>query len=367
MLLYCIFIVLTISALFKWGTMHVTSRGESYFIKTPVLAGMAIFTLWVGLRYNMKSDPDFDGYWDIVESGSSNFYYDHFEIIPRLCIDLVYNYRLPTSVWFILMGAFLAVFTTIAARRNNGKHLVWVFISFILLYLTFDMNVIRQGIALSAMLCAFTYISERKWKHYLCFAILAFCFHRTSIVWVPMYLLTYLDLEKNAVKKYFIAILVIAVIMTSLLYFMSMFSFVFNIMQMEDKLQYRLQGGTITEIIEVRSGLGIALRYVRWLVVCYYISKIMKYHSNRNELHILFMIFIMGVVLDYFTMYEIGLSRSTLYAQIVEILLLPYLVEYCKLRKKDYQLLLFVLIFQFVILGYQIGLYFSRWDVVSIL
>ena len=191
MLLYCTIVVITILMLYRRGTLNAAYSSRTYLAKPSVIAGMAVFSLWVGLRYNVKSDIDFEGYWNIVENGSSDFYYYHLEKIPKLCVDIVNNVGLPTSVWFIMMGAFLAFFTTFAARRFNGKYLFWLFLFFLLLYLTFDMNVIRQGVALSVMLCAFTYISERKWKRYLFFVFLAFCFHRSSIIWAPVYLLTY--------------------------------------------------------------------------------------------------------------------------------------------------------------------------------
>ena len=367
MLIYCIIAVLLVSYLYGWGAKSASTSGVYYLKKNTILLGMAIFTLWVGLRYNMKSDPDFDGYWDMVETGSSNFYYDHLEIIPRLCIDLVYKAKLPTSTWFIMMGAFLTLFTTIAARRHNGKYLQLLFLSYILLYLTFDMNVVRQGVALSAMLCAFTYISEKKWKNYLFFAFLAFCFHRSSIIWTPLYFLTYLDWHKNVTKKYVLAILIIAIIMSFLLYFMSMFTFVFNIMQVTDRVQYRISGGVIddNDIVKVKSGFGIVFRYIRWFFMCGYIPLIIKNMPYKKELRILFTIFLLGMAMDIFSMFEIGLARVALYPQIVEILLLPYLIEYCNLRKRGSILLMLVLLFQIIILGYQLGLYFSDWEIVN--
>ena len=136
---------------------------------------------------------------------------------------------------------------------------------------------------------------------------------------------------------------------------------------MSDRLQHRLQSGADVGVIKVGSGFGIILRYIRWLFICIYLPRIIKNHPNKSELRILFLIFIFGMTMDPFTMFEIGFSRIALYPKIVELLLLPYLVEYCKQRRKGYQLLLFILISQMVIQGYLIGVYFSEWEVVDIM
>ena len=96
MLLFCIIIVLTIFILFRKGTLNAPHSSRSYLLKPSVIAGMVFFTLWVGLRYNMKADIDFAGYCDIVESGPSGFYYSHLEIIPKLCvfISIIFSYTI---------------------------------------------------------------------------------------------------------------------------------------------------------------------------------------------------------------------------------------------------------------------------------
>lgn len=363
MLIICILIILFLTFLFYYGSSKSLVNGKSLLYQGSIILAIILFSLLVGLRYNNGVDMDFKSYCEIVKLGDKHYYYNHLELLPKLFVDIVHRFTLPAYSWFIMMGASLIFFLVFALRNEYKKYIAWAFIWFVLLHFSFAMNVMRQGVALTAFLCAVTCIPNRKWKEYILFVGIAFCFHRTSIIWSPLYLLTYLDWENKHWRYYSLLAISVVVIFGALSFFITKLSFVFDIMNMTDKIKNVKVVGRAEDIV-IGSGLGILLRYIRWGAV-FITSLIIARINNDRSLYILLGIFLIGIVMNPFSMLNIAAGRVGLYLQITEILIYPYI--YDSVDKLKYGILLkLLMIIQLLVLSYQSIIYLSKWNFVKL-
>ena len=357
MAIFCLTIFVFVSFLFSLSGKYAVKYSGQPLLNKFTIGGIILFSLWVGLRYNPDIDPDFLNYWYVAQYGDGFYEYDRFEIIPRLLADINLWLGWGPSGWFIMMGALLAYFTLFAAHRLNPRFIAPAFVGMVLIYLSFDMNVMRQGVALSVFLCALTYIKDRNWKMYLLFMSIAFGFHRSSIIWSPIYLLTYLDWSRKIKWKFVIIEGGMLLAMSFLLILIQRFSFIFAMMNRE------INSATDIDFIEVenvRSGFGVVLKIVRWSLLAYYIPKIAKSVGDES-LYILLAIVLMGVVMEPFGLNTIFIQRVSFYPQIVEILLYPYLLQYCKFNFRAKFIIKPVMIMQVLLLTYVFSGYLSKW------
>lgn len=362
MAIFCLTIFVFVSFLFSLSGKYAVKYSGQPLLNKFTIGGIILFSLWVGLRYNPDIDPDFLNYWYVAQYGDGFYEYDRFEIIPRLLADINLWLGWGPSGWFIMMGALLAYFTIFAAHRLNPRYIAPAFVGMVLIYLSFDMNVMRQGVALSVFLCALTYIKDRNWKMYLLFMAIAFGFHRSSIIWSPVYLLTYISWAERVKWKYFLFLGGMFFAMSFLVILIQRFSFVFALMNKE------INSASDIDFIEaenVSSGFGVVLKYTRWLLLAYFIPKVAK-AINNEELHIYLVLFLMGVVMDPFGMNTILIQRVSYYPLVIEILLYPYIIDYCRINARSRSFIKPILTIQVLLLTYVISGYFSKWAFVSL-
>lgn len=352
---FCLLILIICVSLFNIESKapdnlgNATSRIVSYL-------GILVFALLVGLRYNPEVDPDFLNYWYVAQYGSEYHEYHRFEIFPRLIAYLVQHFHLPPSAWFIVMGAILAYFTLFAACRLRNRFMPYVFSGLVLLYLSFDMNVMRQGIAISVFLCAITYIGERNWKKFLLFMIIAFCFHKTSIIWSFSYFLTYINWERRPILYFGLVAILSALAFKFLDLIIPKLGVIFSILgrgQVSELSDLNLM------IMEERgTGFGVILRYIRWFFLLCYIPKIAMDSHDRSLLCI-YALFVMGVIMDTYSMYSIILSRVAIYPKISELLLYPYIFTCC--RNSFVKVIMYI---QVILMTYVLYNYLNSWNFV---
>ena len=356
MAFFCLTITVIVYLLFLLSEKSIKQKQISSFL---MIIGIIVLTLFIGLRDNPDIDIDFQSYQQIILQGSSHYYYEHIELLPRLYINIIHNFGLPYFWWFIMMAFSLSLPFLILAKKTDVHKISIVYLGFIFLYFSFSMNCVRQGVAMMYFLCAVTYLQENYRKYFILFLIIAFCFHKSSILWSVLLLLSYFRLDSFKSKKIFIFILITALFCLSLSFAISNISHILTYIGYGDKINNAIAQ---TKDIEIGSGLGILFRYIRWLLLLIFIP-IISEHYNKRFLMQLYLIFIIGMCLDIVTMRTIILNRIALYPQMVELLLYPYLIDYtAKLSKGRFLIIRPVLFIQFLILVFSISKYFSAWN-----
>ena len=141
-------------------------------------------------RYEVGSD--YPGYKEIFE------YDDPIEPLFALLIKAVKyiggNYEVFVAIIFILsFGLKLFVFRKLAFRKGFYLSMM-LFCSFY--YIAYEMNAIRQGLAMSLTLLAVYYAYMRKKIKYITVCLLASFIHYTAFCFIPFYLLLNIKLKK---------------------------------------------------------------------------------------------------------------------------------------------------------------------------
>lgn len=355
MTLFCLIIILFVFSIFFLSERIITKQISAFLM----IIGIIILSFFIGLRNNPGIDLDFQSYKLIVLQGCSHYYYEHIELLPRLFIDITNYFDLPYFGWFIMMAFSLSLPFFILFKQKNVHKLSIVFLGFIFLYFSFSMNVVRQGVAMMYFLCAVTFLHDNKRKYFILFLIIAYYFHKSAILWMPLLLLSYLKLDNLSTRKIILFILIISTICIFLGFAISKMSSILNMIGYGDKINAAIAQ---TEDIKRGSGLGILLRYFRWMLIVFFIPIISK-HYNKQFLMQLYLIFIIGMFLDIVTMRTIILNRVALYPQMVELLLYPYLFDYTTKQSKGFFMIIRpMFLLQFIVLFYSILKYFSTWN-----
>lgn len=141
-------------------------------------------------RYEVGSD--YPGYKEIFE------YDDPIEPLFALLIKAVKyiggNYEVFVAIIFILsFGLKLFVFRKLAFRKGFYLSMM-LFCSFY--YIAYEMNAIRQGLAMSLTLLAVYYAYMRKKIKYITVCLLASFIHYTAFCFIPFYPLLNIKLKK---------------------------------------------------------------------------------------------------------------------------------------------------------------------------
>ncbi|MBR2458403.1 MAG: EpsG family protein [Bacteroidaceae bacterium] len=297
-------------------------RGKQLWTTIPFYMLLVTFAFIVGTRYMVGMD--YEQYMSIVEKGDSHYYYEKLEFLNRYLIDVVNGLNLKFYWWFIFMAFVQILFIAIAVKNNFRKVFPWIILSFFMLYISFYMNGVRQGAALSCFICATTFIKERKLYHYLVLIFIGTLFHRSIIIWTPVYWIVNKELFQNIKIQYLLLgvsivvfPIVFDVIVQKLLPFMSVIGY--------GNLTSSLK--TALEDIAIGSGLGVAFRYLRWIVIIAYYNKL-KAFIGKEVFIPLYNLFFIGILLDAATMQIIVLNRMLMYGAILEIFILGSLFHY---------------------------------------
>lgn len=338
---YIFLIILT--TLFAYFTGKTATKGNKEVWKTlPFYIMLLTFAFFVGTRY-MVGD-DYENYMLLVEGGETHYYYEHVEYLNRFFVDLTNNLGLEFYWWFILMAFTQMFFIGIAVKDNFKKAFPWIVYCFFLLYISFYMNGVRQGAALSCFICAATFIKERKLYHYLAFIFIGSLFHKSTLIWLPMYWIVNRELFKDNKLQFIIFFISILVLPT-------IFTLIFQkALPVLDLLGYGDQAATLGNDndadIAVGSGLGVMFRYLRWIIIIAYYNKLKAFIGKETFIP-LYNLFFIGILLDAATMQIIALNRMVMYGAVFEIFILGSLFYY---MTKTKNLLDKIIIFTILIL-----------------
>ena len=313
----------TLSIGFAVDAAKRTKREGNNVWNHPSFYGLLIiFSFIVGTRYMVGID--YPQYMEIVQWGVQHPYYEHIEFIPRKLVDLVNALNLEFYWWFILIAFCQVFFLSRAVRGDLKEAFPWIIFCFLVLYLSFYMNVVRQGAALSCFLCAVSYANERKIWPYLLFFLFGFWCHSSIIVWLPTYWLFNKELFPKIKTQYVLmalSVLILPRIINVALEFTRPYWDLFG-------YGYQAENYEGSEIdIVVGSGMGIMFRYIKWFIIIAYYNKMKNYYGSAFFL-MFYNLFFVGACFDSSAMLNILLTRVFMYGGFMEIVVLALLLNY---------------------------------------
>jgi len=174
-------------------------KRSSKFIRSIAVLIPIVF---VGLRLNVGTDYVAYVYmYDLFSAININEYIalteNSIEIGYYLLIQLAQLLGGYSWVMFFLSSLITISVAYLAIKRLAPNNIPMVFFLYLMTILPFTLNGIRQGIAMSIVFFALSYIISGKFKKFLLFILLAATFHTSALLLLPLYLLRALVLNRR--------------------------------------------------------------------------------------------------------------------------------------------------------------------------
>ncbi len=155
-----------------------------------------VITLSLTLFYGLRSDSvgsDTAGYISMfINDGSvsvSNIWtYMWVQKSPGYVFSewIFYNIIPIPQLWLIATSLWFFKCLEIFIKKNTDRP-IWAYFLFFTIFGTFQMTGMRQGVAMGFLLLAYEEIKRRHLVKYLVLIYIAFLFHQTALVFLPMY------------------------------------------------------------------------------------------------------------------------------------------------------------------------------------
>lgn len=158
--------------------------------------------LFVGLRLNVGTDYAAYVYmYNLFAVININEYFtlteNSIEIGYYLLIQLSQLIGGIPWVMFLLASIITISVAYLAIKRLAPNNIPMVFFLYLMTILPFTLNGIRQGMAMSIVFFAISYIISGKFKKYLLFILLATSFHTSALLLLPLYFLRAIVLNRR--------------------------------------------------------------------------------------------------------------------------------------------------------------------------
>ncbi|MBQ9230185.1 MAG: EpsG family protein [Prevotella sp.] len=195
--------------------------------------------------------------------------------------------------------------------RERGYHM-WGLLMFIIsgiMFCTWDW--VRQSVAIMVVLYAFKYIEQKKLLRFLILIAIGMLFHKTIILVLPFYFVSYIKIHKN--------ILVVALFVISAIYVTGFFDDVLmEIMQYADFIDgYRWYANSAQGIEKIET-LNYKLRSLFYVIV--WASIIFTMPSSENQKRIFLFL---GGALFLIVSGSLALTRIAYYFIVISVVALP--------------------------------------------
>jgi hypothetical protein len=175
--------------------------------KTSVflLLFLTFFLIFGGLRYNVGADwQPYQNIFSTIKSSFVPLKFEHeyfFKLFVYINADLFSSYSIFVFCIFIISFG-LKLFILNRYSPNLGLSMLFYFVT---IFLYFDTNGIRQGLAISLTFCSLHFLIKRDLKNYLFLTVLAAITHISALVFIPFYWIS----RVNIPKRIYIAILLL--------------------------------------------------------------------------------------------------------------------------------------------------------------
>jgi hypothetical protein len=292
--------------------------------------GLLIPILISGFRYGVGTD-----YFNYV-----NIFNSHIEMDLKTYTDIngiaETGYFILEKVSYSLMGdarlvflstAFLTItFFYLGMKRYRLRYPGLIFLLYLLTIFPMTMNAVRQGVAVSIMFYAFTFILNKKPFRYLLITLFASLFHISALLLIPFYFVgRFLDVKKSillkdhfiAKSRYFIRIGVASILM--LLVVASTFALVLNIPGFEKYALY-------LDLDEYGANYIFYVRLLMLLVLML-LAKYVIFKGDYRQNAFLFAGAVIEVILLILGFTSPFIKRQALYFSPFLIMLLPNIID----------------------------------------
>lgn len=334
MIFYLIYFILLISAFsFTFNKKCSTILNDSRR-RRQLLWVLFLIIIFGGLRYKTGTDwPGYEGkFTDAVRSTS--FYLADYDV--ELGYSLLNYYFAHICAQYVLFQLFIfsiALILKFYFFKNNKNLNIYfaLLIYFSTIFLIFDINGVRQGIALGITLVSTIYIFKRKIVYFSLLIILAFLFHKSSIVFFPFYFIYNIKYNFSIIQY---SLLTIAFIALGLL--ISKYTSEILLLIAKDELTERFDYYAESSLYTTKVtlwGLASLRRYFVWSFIL-----ITLRNNNKPELLFYKNCMLVSFLLFFSMSASMEISyRLSYYLYAYEMVLVPYAV--CSIKNSNIRII----------------------------
>ena len=277
-------------------------------------------TTILGMRYYVGTDYEnyllmYERYKELPFSEVLNSSSEILNVIICKIIYIIHDNR----YLFILVYALLTV--TIAFKailKFDSKNTFLMTFMYLCLFFPNAINIMRQALAISVILYAYSFLKTNIKKSYI-LCIIAACIHISALIVLPG-LIIYNKIKDIKLRN--IVLIGFYIVFVSIIY-LGLIIFPSNFVLFEKFLGYIDSSNSSTDI-----GLGVLLLNLPVLIISIFFYK----NTNKLERDYSFYIilYVIGIILAYLGYLNIYLNRFSLYFSIIQILLIPKALEIFK-------------------------------------
>lgn len=302
------------------------SENQKY--ATISFISVIIFTFIIGLRHYVGGDYAvyLNSFENLDISSIDNT--EHYE--PAYYFLMVILKYLGIGFPFLfIITTFLQIYFIYKWASNYKFLLIWiVYFYFTTLYLFESMNIIRQAIAFSLILYSITYIYKSKFFQFSLIILIAFLFHKSAIIFLPLYFFIKTDWIKS--KYIQLALLLLFFLLTDIIidFFFSKVVGVSNLLNYEYSSVFK---GDEFYFEDSESSLGFGTYFMLTInsLIILYSDRLKDFFKEKHYIayHNLFLI---GAFLSFAVekSNSIVFSRFLFYFSSVRLVVLSFLCYY---------------------------------------
>lgn len=179
--------------MFLLGVISLTSISKY----TKLALGFAFFVLLLflgGLRYEVGAD--WHSYNKIFNNTEPGKFFDlGIEPLFGILILIIKGIGLGYSGYVFLIFALSTSLKLSSIYKYSYNFFAALMIYFPIQFMSYDVNGIRQGLAIAIIFCSLKYLLERKLKLYLILVLIATGFHYSAIIFLPFYFISNIKLK----------------------------------------------------------------------------------------------------------------------------------------------------------------------------
>lgn len=340
MIYYILIAILLIFALIAQIPLKKEHQSLFKFISIISIAFVGSFRYKVGYDW-FSYENLYNGIYsfsDVIESREEKFF-TLFLYLTKIISD---NFSFFIFIFFIT--TFLI--KLIVIRKFSSDLYVSLFIYITTVFLIYDLNGIRQGMAMSITFLSTIFIYKRNILIFLVLIFIATLFHTSAIVFLPFYWLSTIKIKNK--KKLIISMLFLIFLSIPFKDFIlsnPLFQYIFSI---ESLTHYSTYVDETSEIYKSIPILSIAT-FQRIIIWTFFIYNIDKIKCDEKLKIILLNAYTLSILLFVFFSFSADFSaRLSYYYKIFEIIIIPIIVTSQKNRSNKILILIFFSILLFI-------------------
>lgn len=274
-------------------------------------------TIILGMRYYVGTDYEnyllmYERYKELPFNEALNSSSEILNIIICKAIYTIYDNR---YLFIIVYAALTITIAFKAILRFDSKNTFLMTFMYLCLFFPYAINIMRQALAVSIILYAYSFLKTNTKKTYI-LCIIASCVHISALIVLPG-LIIYNKIKEDKLRNIILIIFYVAFVI--IIYF-GLIIFPSNFVLFEKFLGYIDSPNNSIDI-----GLGVLVLNLPVLIISIF------FYKNTNKLDsdysFYIILYVISIILAYLGYLNIYLNRFSLYFSIIQILLIPKALE----------------------------------------